>query len=277
MWSVGFDLNQFLLYRIILFVSILCTEALSNDTHIPSALCFLSRQLIPETVKFAKELAQNGSFIDVYILINDNSISLPSVNSLVHYLQVNETICSNYGFRGASHPHQKTCSAWDKALGYFAQLNTHHQFVWFVETDVFIPSVRAFFALHELYSTSADLVGDTSGIDVDGTNRGWALWDTAVDAFFPPWYFSMASTVGCSRRLLSIISEHAAWRGQLPYIEILFQTTAGQNKDMIRVTPFELSTIKYRVFFTFEQIQVKPNNWWHPVKSFGVQKMWRER
>ncbi|CAF2094040.1 unnamed protein product [Rotaria magnacalcarata] len=209
--------------------------------------------------------------------LNDNTVVLPSTSSKVHYIQLNETICSKYGFLGASQPDKKTCSAWDKALYYFSKLNTYHKFVWFVESDVLIPSSRAFFALHELYSTWADLVSGANGVDVDGTLRSWALWQTAVDTFIPPWSFSMVSAVGCSRRLLSMINQYVAWRGQLPYIEVLFQTIAVQNAEIIRVTPFELSTIKYRIFFNLEQLEAKPNNWWHPVKNPRLKKIWRQK
>ncbi|CAF1543669.1 unnamed protein product, partial [Rotaria sordida] len=277
MWWILFDPNRFLMYNIVVFVLLSYTTALINSRHPTSAICFLTRRLMRETDRFAAELAQNGSSIDIYILVDDNSMILPSTTSLVHYLQLNDTICSKYGFLGASQPYRKTCLAWDKALYYFAKLNTHHLFVWFVESDVLIPSVQAFFALHELYSASSDLVSTTNVIDLDGTLTEWTLWQTAADTFFPPWSHSMISAVGCSRRLLSLINEYAAWRGRLPYVEVLFQTLAIQDTKMIRVTPFELSTIEYRITFTFAQLQARPYSWWHPIKSYRFQKIWREK
>jgi hypothetical protein len=43
------------------------------------------------------------------------------------------------------------------------------------------------------------------------------------------------------------------------------------------ITPYELNTIVYRTTYSFEQIQEKPNNWWHPIKSFERQDKWRNR
>jgi hypothetical protein len=37
------------------------------------------------------------------------------------------------------------------------------------------------------------------------------------------------------------------------------------------VAPRELDTIVYEDIYSFEQIQARPNHWWHPMKSLQQQ------
>jgi hypothetical protein len=92
-----------------------------QSSHPLSALCFLTRQPASETVQFAIELAENISFIDVFIIVDDNTYTnLKMPSSTVRFLQFNETVCIKYGFQEAGVVGiGKSCSAWDKALYYF--------------------------------------------------------------------------------------------------------------------------------------------------------------
>ncbi|CAF1592328.1 unnamed protein product, partial [Adineta steineri] len=192
-------------------------------------------------------------------------------------LQFNETVCTKYGFQEANRIGVgKSCSAWDKALYYFSKVSTHYLFVWFIEDDVFIPSVQAFLSLHEVYSPSNDMVTAALSYNRDGNINIWH-WRKLSTAFAPPWANGMVCAIGCSRRLLSVIDEYARWRGQLTFIENLFHTLAIQDGNMKIVTPFELNTIVYRDTYTLEQIQRRPNNWWHPVKKFSLHREWRNK
>ncbi len=242
-----------------------------------SAVCFLTKRPSLETIQFALELAQNITSIDIFILVDDNTvITQPIPSSLVRFLHFSETVVTKYGFRGANIVGTgKTCSAWDKALYYFSRQSTHHSFVWFIEEDVFIPSIQAFLSLHELYSPSNDLVTTDVEYNIPGYFANWPHWHYAFDKFVLPWAHGMVCAVGCSRRLLSAVDEFVQWRGQLTFIEVLFHTLAIQDHKMKVVTPVELDTIVFRDIFSFEQIQARPNNWWHPIKSFDQQAEWR--
>jgi hypothetical protein len=244
-----------------------------------SAICFLTRQPSTETVQFALEIFRNIPSIDVFIIVDDNNATLPSIaSSTLRFLQYNETICTNYGFQKASTlSGDRNCSAWDKALYYFSKVSIHYSFVWFIEDDVFIPSVQAFTSLHELYSPSYDLISGNVQYNFNADMSSWFSWHLASGTFFLPWAHSMVCAIGCSRRLLLAINEYAQWRGHLAFVELLFHTLAIQDREMKVVTPYELDTISYRNRFTFGEIQTRPNNWWHPVKNFSEQVKWRHR
>ena len=104
------------------------------------------------------------------------------------------------------------CLAWDKALYFFTNVARDYSFVWFVESDVFIPSVQAFISLHELYSPSNDLVTADNVHNFDGRLKDWPHWYLALDTLPLPWAKSMVCAMGCSRRLLSAVDEYARWR-----------------------------------------------------------------
>ncbi len=248
-----------------------------QSSYLPSALCFLTRQPSFETIQFALELAQNLSFIDVFIIADDSNYTNPlMMSSTVRFLQFNETLPIHFGFQQSNiFGSNKLCSAWDKALYYFSRQSTDHSFVWFIEEDVFIPSIQAFLSLHELYSSSSDLVTPNIEYNTDGNLNNWYHWPLAPGTFMLPWAHSMVCAMGCSRRLLSSVNEYAQWRGHLTFLEFFFHTLAIHDNRMKVVTPFELNTIVYRYNYKLEEIQAKPYNWWHPLKDFNQQRSWR--
>jgi hypothetical protein len=269
----------FIYFKLIL-ISLLTSSVVTilKSSYSPSALCFLTGQPSFETIQFALELAQNLSFIDVFIIVDDNKYTNPLlISSTVRSLQFDETVLMHYGFQQANVVGvSKPCSAWDKALYYFSRQSTHHSFVWFIEDDVFIPSIKAFLSLHQLYSSSYDLVTPDIDINTNGNLGSWH-WPLVPGTFIIPWAKGMVSAVGCSRRLLSAVNEYARWRGHLTFIEFFFHTLAIHDNQMKVVIPVELNTVVYRYDYPFEQIQAKPYSWWHPLKNFNQQTEWRNR
>jgi hypothetical protein len=276
MHSTRDTLVYYELFSILLLVSPVMNSLHSSPSS--SALCFLTRRPSSETIQFAHDLAENITSIDVFILADDNTFNTEQdLSPIVRFLQFDETVCTKYGFQKTNHGAGKTCSAWDKALYYFSKHSIHHSFVWFIEEDVFIPSIQAFRALHDLYSSSYDLITADVEYNTNGYLGSWYHWYLAFEQLVLPWAHSMVCAVGCSRQLLVAVNEYAQWRGQLIFIELLFHTLAIQNNKMKVITPYELNTIVYRTTYSFEQIQEKPNNWWHPIKSFERQDKWRNR
>jgi hypothetical protein len=252
---------------------------ISQSSYSPSALCFLTQRPSFDTIQFALELAQNLSFIDVFIIVDDNNYTNPLlISSTVRFLQFNETVLMYYGFHRANFAGVcKPCSAWDKALYYFSRQSTHHSFVWFIEEDVFIPSITAFLSLHKFYSSSYDLVTPDIEYNTNGNLDSWFHWPLAPGTFILPWAHGMVCAMGCSRRLLSAVNEYVQWQGQLAFIEFFFHTSAIHDNQMKVVTPVELNPIVYRYDYPFEQIQAKPYSWWHPLKNVNQQREWRSR
>ena len=273
------DSCLFAILSFIVIVLTMPTRAVDHRSRSTSAVCFLTAIPSPQTIQFARQLARSTSSPDVFILVDNNTFAAPVDDSTtVRYLQFNDTVCSETGFwRSGAFGINKDCSAWDKALFFFASVSVHHHFVWFLEEDVFVPSVQALLSLHELYSTTADLVAAGIGYNFDGHMEEWVHWPSAPERFAPPWTISMVCAVGCSRRLLSAVDEYARWRGELAFIELLFTTLAFQTPQMKVVTPTELSEIVSMKYHPWEQIQRKPYDWWHPIKDRKQQQEWRDR
>ncbi|CAM4897151.1 unnamed protein product, partial [Rotaria socialis] len=82
-------------------------------------------------VQFVLEIAQNFSSIDILIVVDNNTVvTLQIFSSIFRFLQVNESICTEYGLEQASvFGSGKICSAWDKVLYYFSRPSTHHSFL----------------------------------------------------------------------------------------------------------------------------------------------------
>ena len=255
------------------------TRAVDHRSRSTSAVCFLTAIPSPQTIQFARQLARSMSSPDVFILVDNNTFAAPVDDSTtVRYLQFDDTICLETGFSKSNWAGiGRDCSAWDKALFFFASVSVHYNFVWFIEEDVFVPSVQALLSLHELYSTSADLVSPRIEYNFDGEMKSWMHWPSAPEKFTPPWTHAMVCAVGCSRRLLSAVDEYVRWRGELAFIELLFPTLAFQTPQMKVVTPTELSAIVYRANYHWEQIQRKPYDWWHPIKDRKRQQEWHDR
>jgi hypothetical protein len=271
-WTHGFLEHVYML--IVLVAS--PVNALGNQSY---ALAFLTWQPANETIRFAAQLAGYIPPIDVHILIDDDKYPIPTdQTNNIRYLQFDETVCNKYGFlAGNKAGIHKRCSAWDKALYYFSQANNQHDFVWFIEHDVFIPSIQAFFAVHELYSKQSDLVSAKFRYNRNGNISSWTHVPLIQHEFVLPWSYGMVSALGTSRRLLSTVNQYAQWRGHIAFIEFLFHTLALHEKNMIVVTPTELSTIFYRKPYTFRNVTKTPNNWWHPLKNLRRHEEWRDK
>ena len=245
-----------------------------------TAVCFLTRQPTIQTIGFAQKLIRNANEddLDVFIAIDDNAFNITSLNisTSLRFVQISNEQCNRTGFRETMFVIIGVpINAWDKALFYFILLSRSYAFVWLIEEDVFIPSTRAFLALHRLYSNNTDLVIPSNRLNKLGDVNYWHWWH-APGKFLPPWASSMANVAGLSRRMLHAIHDYVRWRGFLPYHEYSFNTLA-LHLNLTIVTPIELSTLVYRMNYTFYDIKRQPNNLFHPVKDLHLQNTWRER
>ncbi|CAF1085015.1 unnamed protein product [Adineta steineri] len=241
-----------------------------------TAVCYLTRIPDGETIEFAEQLARDSrlsSNTDIYIMIDDNNYQIQS-NSLINFIQINNNECITNGYHSSNKLEMnKDCISWDKALYYFCQVKQmNYSFVWLIEDDTFIPSVDAFVSLHEKYSKEGqgDLICQRNEENLYGNTSTWK-WSDVVGKFSPPWYHSMVCAIGCSRKLLDTIANYAQQKRFLPFIEYMFNTLAMQNHLKVVIAP-ELSTIVFRENWTWEHVQQRPNNWFHPFKNEHIRR-----
>jgi hypothetical protein len=272
---VWYCITQYLIYT----VQSINLTADKNVEAQRSAVCFLTARPALETVAFAEELAKDGIQygLDVFIMIDDNNFKPPTIDTSSHvqFLQISNEQCVEHGYQKSISlaPEWREITSWDKALFYFGVLYKNYSFVWLVEKDVFIPSVRAFRSLHQLYANTTDLIVPHHGINLLGDTSGWH-WLWAVGEFTPPWAYSMVNVIGLSRRILTAMDDYVRWRGEVPFHEFFFNTLAMQS-NMCIVTPTELDLIVYSAAYSFEQVSKQPSNLWHPVKHLAKHKRWR--
>ena len=245
-----------------------------------SAICFLTEIPGLEILRFAEQLTQSAIQydMDVFIMIDNNYFNVSSiyVPSDVRLLQIPKEQCINYGYQNtiSLYARWREITSWDKALLYFGELNKSYSFVWLIERDVFIPSVQAFYSLHDLYSHTSDLIIPHNDINLLGDSSYWH-WHMAVGKLIPPWSASMVNVIGFSRRILTATSDYVRWRGEVPFHEFFFNTLAMQS-NMTIVVPTELDTIVFQGIHTLADVHNQPNNFRHPVKDLGRQQKWRE-
>ena len=246
-----------------------------------TAVCFLTVRPARETLRFADELARGTrrDGIDVFVMVDDNEFDVSSApSSLVTLLQIPNQQCVAQGYINAMHVDTRpmNISSWDKALLYFAKLNRNYSFVWVIEEDVFISSVEAFRAVHQLYSRTSDLIVKRVRPNLSGDLTKWDHWHLAYGKLPPPWFESMANGVGLSRRLLRALDDFIRWRGVSTFHEYVLQTVSMQS-NLTMVSPTEFDTFEWIKVHRFEDIQLRPNSWWHPVKNLSAHAVWRQK
>lgn len=160
----------------------------------------------------------------------------------------------------------KLCVAWDKVLYFLCRKKLDLDFVWIVEEDVFIPSIKSILEMTLKYN-EFDLVCRSNGINENGNRREWH-WKHVPQHIQPPWACSMVCAVGVSRKMLGIIDEYVKKYKSLTFIEFMFNTLAHQNNLNVMCAD-ELSTIEYNRNWTNEQIKTA-TKWLHPVKNISL-------
>jgi hypothetical protein len=202
-------------------------------------------------------------------MIDDNKFNISNIttSSRLRLLQIENNECIQYGYQKtiSLFKNWRIVTSWDKALLYFCLLNQDYSFVWLIEDDVFIPTVEAFFSLHQLYSNTSDLIIPRNSLNLYGDTSTWH-WPLIVGKFIPPWSSSMVNAVGLSRRMLLAIDNYVQWLGEVPFHEFFFHTLAI-HLNFTMVAPTELSTLVYGIYHSSEKVLKQPNNLWHPMKE----------
>jgi hypothetical protein len=166
----------------------------------------------------------------------------------------------------------KACSR-DKALYYFARTDQSYEQIWFIEEDVFVPTVTTISDIDAKYP-EGDLL--TSSHSTDAETRNWPHWKHIVQTngikLPPPYARSMICAIRVSRAMLCAVDAYATAHNNLFMDEVLFNTLAIHNN--LSVVPIaELTTIHYRHAWKLSDIQ--PTHLYHPVKKVARQVAWR--
>lgn len=203
---------------------------------------------------------------DIYFICDDPIYKLNSNVEFIH-ISDREAISANYYNSTTNTIYHKKVTSWDKALYYFCKLDTSYDFVWFIEDDVFIPTLQTLPNIDEKYHEADDLLVASHNTYSDDPN--WSHWydkSTTIKMFK-----SMVCATRVSNQLLSKINLFVEKNEKLMFIEVLFNTIAYWNDLNVHVIP-ELNTITW--MDTFELQSIKKENLYHPIKSISTQLEW---
>lgn len=238
------------------------------------AIAYLMLGKDPSTYHWISHLATEE--LSVFIFVDS-----PEANHIyknkngIYIVSSTSAYCQSFGYShlGTFAYIKKEVTCWDKAVFFFSQVAIGYDFVWILETDVFIPSLQAFQNVQSIIhsqnqnrsSHAIDLVVSKIEIDDDDINN-WH-WKALQPLYFPrPWYHTMACVMGLSRRMLSLLDNFAQKHHRLQFLEVLPLTLAMHNHFIVHNPP-EFSTITHRNQFSCEDILHQSSNWFHPVKK----------
>ena len=240
-----------------------------------SAVVFLTT--IPQhgTIRFAQKIKMALGH-DVYIVIDQNKYE-PDIADGITFIRIDEKYCESKGYvnsnisDSATHI-RKNPIAMDKFLLFFCENDLPYEFVWVFEDDVFIPSLEAFQRLDSVYS-KYDLVTPNNFLKSDNL-MDWH-WRHIVDKINPPYYYSMVSAMGLSKRLLNCIKIYVGHNRSLFYIEAMFNTLAMHNGLKV-IDPLELKSIVWLGEWGLDEFILLPNSLFHPIKSIEEHQILRD-
>lgn len=236
---------------------------------VKNILCFLTKRPCILFYDFCKKL-KNENY-DIYIFIDDNNYDIPNCDNLINIIKIDNKICEDSGFKSSVYYFDnKSCSR-DKSLYYFCKNNIDYEYIWFIEEDVFIPSIKTIENIDNKYTCGDLLVESHKIIYKKDTTWHWNKINNQI-RIDPPYASSMICAIRCSKKILQCINDYVIKYNNLFMDEALFNTLALQNNLDVKVID-ELSTIIYK--YDWQKEDIKKENLYHPIKSISVQYNYR--
>jgi hypothetical protein len=233
-------------------------------------ICFLTVKPNRLFYDFCKKL--KNDVYDVYIVIDDNEYNIPDYDGDINIIKLDNKICEDRGFKSTVlWFNNKACSR-DKALYYFCTNDIEYEHIWFIEEDVFIPSVNTIQNIDKKYGDGDFLVSSHTVFNEKKYDWHWNHIYSQIKIDLP-YAIALICAIRCSKLMLRRIFEYTLIYNNLFMDEALFNTLALQSNLNIKVIP-ELSTIDYRRDWKKEDI--KESNLYHPIKSIPTQYAYRK-
>lgn len=211
---------------------------------------------------------------DIYFIC-DSAEPIDPLYDRIKIIQIKDRECLENKYVGSTTATiKKVPTSWDKAIYYFAEQNNSYNQVWFIEDDVFIPSIDTLINIDNKYVTSDLLVHD----NIKNENgvmflNGWDHWGHAANTISPPWFSSMACCIRVSNRLLYSIKKYVKQNNTLLFLELMFNTLAYHNNlDVVVIE--ELKHILWRNDWKLNDIDRKYI--YHPIKDSKVHESYRK-
>jgi hypothetical protein len=233
-------------------------------------ICFLTVKPCEMFYNFVKQLPYKNN---IYICIDNNNYNIPNYYHEIKIIKIDKRICEENGFKSTVLWLDNIACSRDKALYYFCKNNIVYDNIWFIEEDVFIPSINTIENINNKYIDGDLLSGSNSIVDKKISNEWhWNHINKQIK-LQPPYATSMICAIRCSKKLMQCINDYAIKNRNLFMDEAFFNTIALHN-NLNTKTIDELSTIIYRRDWKKEEIN--KDNLYHPIKSIKQQYEFRK-
>jgi hypothetical protein len=200
----------------------------------------------PDTKKELLDFASTFTHYDVYVIVDDNSHDykeLKETYKTISFIQVENETCSKSGMKNTSTMTlKKDVTGWDKALYWFAFINTNYEYIWFSEDDVFFYNEQTLINIDTKYQIE-DLLCNSS-FD-EGKLNEW-LWKYIQISFPPPYYCGMMCICRMSQNMIKCLKDYAVKHNTVFFLEALFPSIAKKNNLMCVHSPEEFDTVTWQ-------------------------------
>lgn len=261
-----------------------------------------------ELFDFAAKLSNKN--YDIYVAVNDYQYEIPYYDrNKINIIRINNDECKQNNYYNSNNDmYLKTCSR-DNAFYYFNRIsNKEYEYYWFIEEDVFIPSITTIQNI-DLKYTSGDYLSNGYNIILNYNhlplfntednkniltkfNKEYMFFESGVfknerldmsQYFELPWFKGMICAFRATKKFLDLIDSFAIMHSKLIFDEILFPTLCYHNKlKMICIK--ELETIVYRTdfssehknyYFKWDYIDIDNFHLYHPIKDITLHEKLR--
>jgi hypothetical protein len=228
--------------------------------------CFLT---VTPNEKFYDFIKLLPDIEHIYICIDNNNYNIPNYDGKVRIIKICNKTCESEGFQN-THSIIKGSTSREKALYYFYKNNISFDYIWFIEEDVFIPTIETIKNIDIKYPDSDLLVSGNHVIHEKQVNWRWSLVNEQLNGklSLPYSCAPMICAIRCSKQVLEPIFAYALKYKTLFFCEVMFNTMALHKNLNIKVID-ELKTIVWRNNWKKNEINI--NNLYHPVKSIDEQ------
>ena len=245
-------------------------------------ICILSIKPHEIWINFLKKMYNkyNKKF-DIYIIVDDNSKIYESPPE-IKIIQLDDNIVKNSSFiNSCICTIQKTPISWDKALYYFCKNNNYNNY-WFIEDDVFIPTIDIINNLYENYVLDDVDVIVNAYHENNIYKKDWHWHNMYIKEdinktyFSLPWYLGLVPFIRLSKKMLDLINEFVKENNRLLFIEFFFVTLALSNNLVVKQIQ-QLGILEWEKNYFYENkngvISLKKhlitdkNKVYHPIKN----------
>ena len=242
-----------------------------------NAIVFLTRSLREDQEIFYNQFLDVG--YDLFIVIGSDTFFYEGSNS-INVINVNSEECIKNGFFNFNHritDEKIQCGVWDKALYYCTQnLNNQYENIWFIEDDVFIPSLNTIPEIDKKYG-DADILSAFNQTNDEGDINSWMWWKYVPQDILPlPWAQSMVSAVRLSNTVLqltnSLVKMHLQ-QDRVFFVEYIFHTLAKHNNLSVK-TPLELRSLT--ASYSWKLFEMNKHSLYHPLEDLNLHTQYRK-